>query len=194
MIAVEYNESELITQAQGGNAMAFEQLVTQYDRQILSIALHYVGNTEDARDIYQEVFLRVYRALPGFRGDSKFSTWLHKIATNVCLTHRQRSRRRRHESIDQGFETQDGESLTLAETLAAPSQTDRGARDTEISEQLEAALEKLSPQQRMVFTLRHHKGYKLKEIAVLMECAEGTVKKHLFVANERLRVQLRDLL
>lgn len=174
--------------------MAFEQLVTQYDRQILSIALHYVGNTEDARDIYQEVFLRVYRALPGFRGDSKFSTWLHKIATNVCLTHRQRSRRRRHESIDQGFETQDGESLTLAETLAAPSQTDRGARDTEISEQLEAALEKLSPQQRMVFTLRHHKGYKLKEIAVLMECAEGTVKKHLFVANERLRVQLRDLL
>lgn len=174
--------------------MAFEQLVHQYDRQVLSIALHFVGNSEDARDIYQEVFLRVYRALPGFRGDSKFSTWLHKIATNVCLTHRQRSRRQRHESIDQGFETQEGESLTLAETLAAPSRTDRGARDTEISEQLEAALENLSPQQRMVFTLRHHKGYKLKEIAVLMECAEGTVKKHLFVANERLREQLRDLL
>lgn len=193
-MTVEYDESELISQAQRGDAMAFERLVYRYDRQILSLALHHVGNTEDARDVYQEVFLRAYRALAGFRGESKFSTWLHRIATNVCLTHRSRSRRHRHESIDQGFETQEGESLTLAETLAAPTRTDRGVKDTEISEQLEAAMEKLSPQQRMVFTLRHSKGYKLKEIALLMDCAEGTVKKHLFVANERLREQLRDLL
>ena len=193
MIAVEYDESELIAQAQRGNAMAFERLVYVYDRQILSLAMRHVNNAEDARDIYQEVFLRVYRALPGFRGESKFSTWLHRIATNVCLTYRSRSRKHRHESIDQGFETQDGEGLTLAETLAAPSRTDRGAQDTEISEQVEAAMQKLSPQQRLVFTLRHYKGFKLKEIASMMDCAEGTVKKHLFVANERLREQLREL-
>ena len=174
--------------------MAFEQLVFRYDRQILSLALHYVNNPDDARDVYQEVFMRVFRALKGFRGESKFSTWLHKIATNVCLTHRVRSRRHKHESIDQGFETEDGETLTLADKLAHPSTTDRGAQDSEISQHVEQAMQRLSPQQRMVFTLRHYEGYKLKEIAEIMECAEGTVKKHLFLANERLREQLQELL
>ena len=188
------DENELISQAQQGDEMAFEQLVFRYDRQILSLALHYVQNPDDARDVYQEVFMRVFRALKGFRGESKFSTWLHRIATNVCLTHRSRTRRHRHESIDQGFETENGETLTLADRLAHPDTTDRGAQDSQISEHVEEAMKRLSPQQRMVFTLRHYQGYKLKEIAVIMECAEGTVKKHLFLANERLREQLQELL
>ena len=83
----------LIRQAREGNIVAFEELVYRYDKQVLSIATNFMGNREDAKDIYQEVFLRVYRALPRFEFRSSFSTWLHKIVTNVCLTQRSRLRR-----------------------------------------------------------------------------------------------------
>lgn len=188
------DENELVLRAQEGDAMAFEQLVCRYDRQVLSIAMSFCRNTDDARDIYQEVFLRVYRALPGFRQESKFSTWLHRIATNVCLTHRSQSRRHKHESLDQDFQSPDGKSYTLSDRLAAPEKTEEAAREQEASGRLTRAMESLSNQQRLVFSLRHFQGYKLKDIAGMLACAEGTVKKHLFTANEKLREQLKDYL
>ena len=194
MLMMPDEERELVLRAQDGDAMAFEQLVYRYDRQVLSVAMSFAKNTEDARDIYQEVFLRVYRALPGFRQESKFSTWLYRIATNVCLTHRSASRRDRHESLDQNFEDCSGRRYTLADRLAGSEKTDQVALDGEMSRQLKRAMEHLSNQQKLVFTLRHFHGYKLKEIATQMNCAEGTVKKHLFTANEKLREQMKDFL
>ena len=186
---LEQEENELVLQAQRGNVLAFEQLVHTYDRQVLSLALSFMQNEEDARDIYQEVFIRVYKALPKFRMDSKFSTWLHRIVTNVCLTHRTRRKRHEHTSIDQETEG----SRPLSETLADRSSTDSDTRNTEIKEHVQQAMHKLSPQQRLVFTLRHFEGCKLREIAVRMNCAEGTVKKYLFTATERLREQLKEV-
>src|SRR5687767_12049298 len=100
----EQEENELVLQAQNGNVLAFEQLVRTYDRQVLSLAMSLMQNEEDAKDIYQEVFIRVYRALPNFRMESKFSTWLHRIVTNVCLTHRSRRKRHEHTSLDMEIE------------------------------------------------------------------------------------------
>ena len=183
----------LITQAQRGNMVAFEELVYRYDKQVLSIASNYMGNTEDAKDIYQEVFLRVYRALPGFQFRSSFSTWLHKITTNVCLTQRIRRKRHMHASLDQSFHDEEGGGLTLADQIADRKSTDQQAMDSQISEHVRGALDSLSPRQRMVFTMRHYQGFKLKEIAGMMNCAEGTVKKYLFTATEKLREKLKEV-
>ena len=186
---LEQEEHELILQAQRGNVIAFERLVQTYDRQVLSLALSFMHNEEDAKDIYQEVFIRVYRALPKFRMDSKFSTWLHRIVTNVCLTHRSRAKRYEHTSIDEDHEG----SRPLSETLADRSTTDSQTMNSEIKVRVQDAMQALSPQQKLVFTLRHFEGHKLREIASMMNCAEGTVKKYLFTATERLREQLKEV-
>lgn len=192
MIA-EPEDHELVNRAQEGDVFAFEELVQRYDRRVLSIALSYTRNTEDAKDIYQEVFLRIYRALPKFRQESQFSTWLFRIATNVCLTHQGRQKGKKTVSLDEEIPTGRGESFTLKETIADKASTDQMAKSEQISQHVNQAMDQLSPQQRIVFSLRHFKGLKLKEIASMMDCAEGTVKKYLFTATERMRAQLKEV-
>ncbi len=185
----EQDENELVLEAQRGSIVAFERLVQRYDRLVLSLALSMMRNEEDAKDIYQEVFIRVYRALPKFRLDSRFSTWLHRIVTNVSLTYRSKRKRHEHTSLDEEYEG----SRPMAETLVDQSSTDQHTVNMEIQEQIETAMHTLSPQQRLVFSLRHFEGHKLREIASMMNCAEGTVKKYLFTATERLREQLKEV-
>lgn len=184
------NDGELILKAKSGDMMAFEQLVFRYDKHVLSIAATYVNSSEDAKDIYQEVFLRVYRGLPKFEMRSEFSTWLYRITTNVCLTHRSRRKRHAHASLE-GEADGDDESHGVSEALIGGSVSDQQAIDSEISVHVGEALERLSPKQKMVFTLRYYQGYKLREIAEMMECTEGTVKKYLFTATQKMRVQLK---
>jgi RNA polymerase sigma-70 factor, ECF subfamily len=186
------NDIELIMQTQRGNMDAFEQLVQRYDKRVLTIAAGYVSCSDDAKDIYQEVFLRVYKGLPKFQYKSEFSTWLFRITTNVCLSHRMRGRRHSHTSLDQNVNNDDGQPHTLKDTLSDNTTTDQKAHDAEISMRVEQALKTLSPRQRMVFSLKHYDGYKLKEIAEMMKCSEGTVKKYLFEATARLRKQFKD--
>jgi RNA polymerase sigma-70 factor (ECF subfamily) len=171
---------------------AFEQLVQRYDKRVLTIAAGYVSCSDDAKDIYQEVFLRVYKGLPKFQYKSEFSTWLYRITTNVCLSHRMRGRRHSHASLDQNVNDEDGHPHALKDTLSDNTETDQHTHDAEISMKVEQALKTLSPRQRMVFSLKHYDGYKLKEIAGMMKCSEGTVKKYLFEATARLRKQLKD--
>ncbi len=187
------DDTQLIQQARRGDMGAFEQLVYKYDKRVLSLAASYVNNADDAKDIYQEVFLRVYKGLKKFEARSEFSTWLHRITTNVCLTHRTKRKRHMHRSIDSEWEGDDGSSRSLAETLTDDAATDQHAVNTEISMHVQDALGTLSPQQKMVFTLRHYEGYKIREIAGMMDCAEGTVKKYLFTATRRMREQLKDV-
>ncbi len=183
-------DSDLIVKAKTGDLEAFEQLVRRYDRRVLTIAASYVQSSDDAKDIYQEVFLRVYRALPKFESRSEFTTWLYRIATNVCLTHRTRSRRHRHLSFDEDG----GEDAENPHPVVAEPATDPDVERREIGRRVEGALTALSPKQRLVFTMRHYEGYKLREIAEMMNVAEGSVKKYLFEATARMRAQLGDLL
>lgn len=182
---------DLIQRAKRGDMAAFEQLVYRYDKQVLSIAARYVQSSEDAKDIYQEVFMRVYRSLPKFRLRSQFSTWLFRIATNVCLSHRSRRKRHTHASLDQ--DSSDEHAHPLSDTLKDDAATDRGAESSEAALHLRQAIERLSPRQKMVFTLKHYEGYKIREIAGMMGCAEGTVKRYLFTATEKIRKELRDI-
>ncbi len=186
-------DRELILKAQGGDVGAFEQLVFRYDRQVLNIAASYVSSSEDAKDVYQEVLMRVYRGLKKFQFRSEFSTWLYRITTNVCITHRSRRKRHSHTSLDQEMDSEDSQPHSLSDTLPGEATTDQHAVNTEIAMHVQEALERLSPKQKMVFTLRHYQGYKLKEIADMMECTEGTVKKYLFTATQRMRDQLKEV-
>ncbi|HAL57573.1 MAG TPA: RNA polymerase subunit sigma-24 [Bacteroidetes bacterium] len=181
---------DLISKAKRGDMGAFEQLVFRYDKQVLSIAARYVQSSEDAKDIYQEVFLRVYRSLPKFQLRSEFSTWLYRVTTNVCLSHRSRRKRHTHASIDRESDEEHGASLS--DSLKGDLVTDRQAEGSDVALHVQQAVESLSPKQRMVFTLKHYQGYKIREIAVMMECTEGAVKKYLFTATRRLRAQLRE--
>jgi len=186
------NETELIMQAQQGNMNAFEQLVQLHDKRVLTIAAGYVHSADDAKDIYQEVFLRVYKGLPKFQYKSEFSTWIYRITTNVCLSHRSRRNRNSHTSLDQSINDKDGQPHALKDTLSDTAAADQRTHDAEIALRVEQALKTLSPRQRMVFTMKHYEGYKLREIAEMLKCNEGTVKKYLFEATARLRKQLKD--
>ena len=188
------NDSELILKAQQGDFAAFEQLVYRYDKEVLTIAARFVRSSDDAKDIYQEVFLRVYQGLRRFKMQSEFATWLYRITTNVCLTHRSGRKKHAHVSIDEEHEESEGEphgSNTVASEDPLP---DQRAIDEELSGHVRDALETLSPQQRLVFTLKHYQGLKLREIAEAMQCSEGDVKKHLFNATQRMRQSLKDYL
>ena len=187
---MESTDRELISRAQGGESAAFEALVCRYDKQVLAIAASYANNPDEAKDIYQEAFLRVYRSLGGFRFQSEFSTWLYRVVTNVCLTHRTRHKGRRFIPID---EIDRPGTEHRASPRPRPASPERQAQNSEISRHIENAMEHLSPQQRLVFTLKHYQGYKLREIASMMDCAEGTVKKYLFTATEKLRQRLKRL-
>jgi len=183
---------DLIQKARGGDMGAFEQLVFRYDKQVLSIAARYVQSSEDAKDIYQEVFLRVYRSLPKFQLRSQFSTWLFRITTNVCLTHRTRRKRHLHTSLSQDSEDEHGASVTDA--LTEMRTADRDAERTDMALHVSQAMESLSAKQKMVFTLKYYEDYKIREIAEMMGLAEGTVKRYLFAATKKVRTSLQDLL
>ena len=186
------SDNELILKAQQGDKEAFEQLVHRHDKRVMAIALTHTHDEDDAKDIYQDAFLRLYRALPGFSFRSEFSTWMYRIVTNVCLTFHSRWKKYEHVSLDalqeQNGEHQPGSALQASDEISL----NRQHSTFDIAMHIQKSIDVLSPSQRMVFTLKHFHGYKIREIAVLMNCAEGTVKKHLFTAIERLRKQLKD--
>jgi len=185
-------DSELIHKARQGDLNAFEQLVFRYDKEVLTIAARFVNNADDAKDIYQEVFLRVYQGLRKFQLRSEFSTWLYRITTNVCLTHKTRRKRHAHVALNDDREESESDPHGLdgrASTDASPHQQ---AVESELEGKITSALETLSPQQKLIFTLKHYQGYTLSEIAMMLNCSGGTVKKHLFVATRRLREQLKE--
>jgi RNA polymerase sigma-70 factor (ECF subfamily) len=186
-------EKELIIRAQNGNISAFEQLIYNYDKKVLSLALRYVKNEDDAKDIYQDVFIRVFNGLKRFQFKSEFSTWLYRIVTNVCITHITRISKRDFVSIHADKDQENENMKREFEIIDHSPAPDRVVNSTEISEQINNALESLSPRQKMIFMLKHYEGYKLKEIAEILKCGEGTVKKYLFDAVRKMRTQLEDL-
>ena len=180
---------ELVLRAQDGDAVAFEKLVERYDRRVLSLAFSFTRNSDDAKDIYQETLIRAFNSIKKFQMKSEFSTWLYRIASNVCISFKYHQKRRMNMFSRNSNENEDG-----VENDPIPANSNSVEKDfmrVELAKQIEKALEKLSPMQRFVFTMKHYEGYLLKEIALLGKCSEGTVKKHLYVAVRRLQEQLK---
>jgi len=183
----------LIRRAQAGDRVAFETLVRTYDREVLKLAVRMVGSPEEAADLYQEVFLKVYRSLNRFRFQSTFSTWLYRVVTNVCLDHLRRQKRRMEV---QGPISEDEKTeffQTVAEERPALD-PERQLRAKEIDGRLRLALTGLNPRERMIFELRHYEGMRLRAISEVCGTTEETVKNCLFRATQKLREALGDLM
>src|SRR5207244_3209522 len=156
------DERVLVVEAQAGNRAAFEDLVRRYDRDVLRLALNLMKRPEDARDVYQEAFLKVYRNLHRFRFECSFYTWLYRIVTNVCLDH---LRRRQARPEDQAPESNTGnhdEGITdFFERQREHRPTldpERRVFGREIQERIGSAMERLSPRARVVFEMKHYQG------------------------------------
>jgi RNA polymerase sigma-70 factor (ECF subfamily) len=192
-------ERALIERAQGGDREAFEELVHRYDRDVLRIALNILHKNEDARDVYQEAFLKIYKNLPRFRFECSFYTWAYRIVTNVCLDHlRRRSSRPEDQSPDlasnQNGESIPGDFFDRQPDQGAESDPERRMRGLEISKRISSALTLLTPRERMVFEMKHYQGLKLRDIGDALGTTEETVKNSLFRATRKLRAQLEELL
>lgn len=191
------DDTLLIRQAQAGSRVAFDELVRRYDRDVLRLALNFVRRPEDARDLYQEAFLKVYRNLARFRFDCSFYTWLYRIVTNVCLDH---LRRRQSRPEDQAPDPTTAEGEAPADFFdrqpehRAAADPERSLIGREIGREIAAALELLSPRERMVFRLKHDQGLKLRAIGEMLGTSEETVKNSLFRATRKLRARLGGLL
>jgi RNA polymerase sigma-70 factor, ECF subfamily len=186
MTTVADNETDLIRRAQADDANAFCSLAERYARRIYLLAFHYCRNTQDAEDLSQEVWLKAYQALAGFRSDSSFYTWLRRITINAFLNHQRSSSFRQQaqttiiDLIDSGAETVFESCSTSAETVY----------NKVLFESVMSALAELTPSQRLMFLLRHYEGMSYDEIGAAMNCSSGTVKKGVSRAISKLRAKL----
>jgi len=191
--AVGLSEQTLIESAQGGDADAFEQLVRLYDRSVLRVALNILRSPDDARDAYQETFLKVYRKLDTFRFQCSFHTWLYRIATNVCLDYLRRKGVRKEYGVDETGERSATNPLATAADDRAGADPDRIFAGSVLNDRIAAAIEKLSDKERVVFELRHYEGMRLRAIGEAIGISEEAAKNCLFRATRKMRDTLRDL-
>jgi len=191
------DERALVAEAQAGNRAAFEELVCRYDRDVLRLALNLMKRPEDARDVYQEAFLKVYRNLHRFRFECSFYTWLYRIVTNVCLDHLRRRQARPEDQAPDNSSSNHEEGITdFFERQRENRPTldpERTLFGKEIRSRIAAAMERLSPRERVVFEMKHYQGLKLRAIGDALGTTEETVKNSLFRATRKLRNELGGL-
>jgi len=182
----------LIRAAQRGDQDAFEQLVRTYDQSVLRLAMNLLRSPEDARDVYQEAFLRVYRNLHAFRFDCSFHTWLYRIVTNICLDQLRKRKVRKEESAV--VETSEGnlDRMESFEEEAAHADPERTMWNHQLRQKIENGLGDLTPRERMVFELRHYPGLRLRNIGEMLGTTEEAAKNCLFRATQKMRVVLGD--
>jgi len=194
------DEAALIREAQAGDRAAFEALVRRYDQQVLRLAMNLMRRPEDARDIYQEAFLKVYRNLHRFRFECSFYTWVYRVVTNVCLDHLRRRNSRPEDQAPELAGIGRGESVDSLDfferqqELRSEANPERRLLGREIGQKISAALAQLSPRERMVFEMKHYQGMKLRAIGEVLGTSEETVKNSLFRATQKLRARLGELL
>lgn len=186
-------DDELIRAAQKGDRESFDALVRRYDRSVLRLALHVLGNEQDAQDVHQEAFLKAYRHLSSFRFECSFYTWLYRIVTNLCLDQLRRRKSRREDpstALDGS-----GEEMDLLANLTDGRASANPARELErktMNAAIQDALNELTPRERTVFELKHYQGLKLRTIGEMLSTTEETAKNTLFRATRKLRAKLAD--
>ena len=188
----EVNETALIRAAKNGDQEAFGQLVRLYDQGVLRLALNLLKNPEDARDVYQETFLRVYRNLDSFRLDSSFQTWLYRIATNLCLDVLRRRRVRREQAAAAATTAERPDPVENLADDGAYGDPERRLLSKELDSRIREALDELTPRERTVFQLRHYHGMRLKEIGQVLGTSEEAAKNCLFRVTQKMRARLED--
>jgi RNA polymerase sigma-70 factor (ECF subfamily) len=180
-------DEELVARSQGGDLDSFNQLVLRWERPIYALAYRVIGREEDARDVAQETFLRAFRALKGFKGQAKFSSWLYRIALNLCRDWMRRERRTPVAQPPEGVDI-----IELAgEAIPSESLDDRVARH-QIGRVVGKAMALLPEEQRNAIILKEYHGLTFQEIAELLDCPLSTVKTRLYQGLSVLRKQLQE--
>lgn len=183
------NEKELIEASQKGDIESFEKLISNYQKKVFNIAFRMMQNYDDAYDVSQEVFIRVFKAIKKFRGQSSFSTWLYRVTTNACLDELRRKKNSKNViSLDQEIQLEDGEVFFQIEDNRLTPEL--AAEENELVNVVREAITKLPDDYREVIILRDIQGFSYKEIAHIKECPQGTIKSRI----NRARKALKDIL
>lgn len=184
----EVSEKKIIEKVLGGDANAFEELVLKYEKTVYNLALRMVGDRDDAFDMTQEAFIKAYGSLSSFRGDSKFSVWIYRITTNVCLDFLRSKSRKQQVSLTVSDDDEDAQ-LDIPDPKADPEQQ----LIKKISMQsVEEGLKTLPDKQRQILVMRELGGMSYAEIGKALSIEEGTVKSRIFRARKRLCIFLLD--
>lgn len=183
---LETDEKRLVTLCKQGNLTAYDELMQRYEKKVYALCFRMAGNPDDAADLAQEAFLKAFRALPSFKGESQFSTWLYRIVANTCLDERRKmANRPALVSLDKPLDTGKGKlALTLPDNTPDPLTT---ALAGELHEEIGRLLEKLPQEQRIVLVMRDLEEYSYEEIAQILGLSMGTVKSRINRARSRLR-------
>ncbi len=180
----------LVQRVQQGESAAFDLLVIRYQHKVLKLIMRYVHDAVEAEDVSQEAFIRAYRALPSFRGDSAFYTWLYRIsintAKNALVAHRRRP-------IDYSLDPQDTEDYAMQARLKDPETPEGLLLTEEIQNTVNSAIEDLPEDLRTAIVLRELEGLSYEEIAKAMDCPVGTVRSRIFRAREAIDRKLRPI-
>jgi RNA polymerase sigma-70 factor, ECF subfamily len=182
-----WTDEELVARSKTGDTESFNQLVKRWERPIFALAYRTLGREEDARDVTQETFLRAFRALSGFKGDAKFSSWLYRIALNLCRDWMRRDRRAPLVAVPEGVEVEQ----LAAEQAPSESVEDLAAR-AELSRQVARVMQLLPEEQRQAIVLKEYHGLTFQEIADLMKCPLSTVKTRVYQGLATLRKHLGE--
>lgn len=185
-------DAELVARVQRGDKRAFDLLVLKYQRKIMRLLSRMIRDPGDVEDVAQEAFIKAYRALPEFRGDSAFYTWLYRIAINTARNWQAASARR--PSVPNVTETQDGETFSQIDNLTDISTPESLMASRQIVETVNTAIAALPEELRTAIILREIEGMSYEDIAQTMECPIGTVRSRIFRAREAIAAQLRPVL
>jgi len=188
---IEDLDQELVQRVQQGDKSAFDLLVIKYQHKIVHLVNRYVKDPSEAQDVAQDAFIKAYRALGDFRGDSAFYTWLYRIAINTAKNYLL-SRSRRH--FDYEIDVQDAEQVENAPQLKDIETPENLLMNEQIVAVIKAAIEKLPEEMRVAITLREFEGMSYEEIAEAMDCPIGTVRSRIFRAREAIDQKLNPLL
>jgi RNA polymerase sigma-70 factor (ECF subfamily) len=180
-----WTDEELVARSISGDADSFNELILRWERPIYALAYRTIGREEDARDVCQETFLRAFRALPGFRGQAKFSSWLYRIALNLC---RDWVRRERRTPIVQPPE--DGDLMEMAAAVEPSESIEDLVARKDLARSVERAMALLPEEQRTAIVLKEYHGLTFQEIADLVGCPLSTVKTRLYQGLTVLRREL----
>lgn len=185
-------DQQLVERAQRGEKHAFELLVAKYQRRLGRLISRFVRNSAEAEDVTQDAFIKAYRALPSFRGDSAFYTWLYRIGINTAKNHLVAQGRRAPTSTSfDADEAEDFEDAALLHEVATP---ENELMSKQVVEVVNSSLQELPDDLRTALTLREIEGLSYEEIAAVMDCPIGTVRSRIFRAREAIATNLRPLL
>jgi RNA polymerase sigma-70 factor (ECF subfamily) len=180
-------DRELIERLQTGDTTAFRELVERYKKRAYFVALDLMGTHEDAEDISQEAFIKVYKSIGSFRGDAQFGTWLHRIVVNLCIS----EKRKKSSKMMEYYGDTIPEEAHHWHGGDSPDHPEKALRSRKIQGHIQEALDRLPAKQKTVFVLRFYQDMSLKEIGKILKLSEGTVKSHLFRTMRKLREYLK---